>query len=150
MGAKMQHLAQLNIAKLKYPIEHPAIKDFKDNLDTINQLAEGSAGFVWRLQDDSGNATGISAFDDPMVITNMSVWESVDALKAFTYKSHHVDFVRRRREWFDHMEVYYVLWWVPVGHQPTLVEAKAKLDLLRMQGETVDAFSFRKVFDDAN
>ncbi len=75
------HLAQLNIAKAKYALDAPEIKDFVDNLDPINQLAETSDGFIWRLKDESGNATDIHAFDDPDIIANMSVWDSIDALK---------------------------------------------------------------------
>lgn len=140
----MPQLAQLNIARLKHPLDSPQLKDFVDNLEPINQLAERSPGFVWRLQAEIGSAITIRAFSDPEIIVNLSVWESTEALKNFVYQSNHAGFVKRRREWFEHMkESYYVLWWVADGHRPSVEEARAKLDLLRREGESPEAFTFR-------
>lgn len=140
----MPQLAQLNIARLKHPLDSPQLKDFVDNLEPINQLADRSPGFVWRLQDESGDATAIDAFDNTEIIVNLSVWESAEALKNFVYRSNHAAFVKRRREWFEHMqESYYVLWWVADGHRPSTEEARAKLELLRREGESPEAFTFR-------
>jgi Domain of unknown function (DUF3291) len=142
------HLAVFNIAKLVAPMDDPRIDDFRDNLDPINALAEQSPGFVWRLQDESGNATSITPYPDPMVITNMAVWESIDALADFTYRSEHREFLRRRREFFEApTEVFLVLWWVPDGHVPTMEEAMARLDHLRAHGPTPHAFTFRHRFE---
>lgn len=143
----MYHLAQLNIGKIKYPLDDPHIADFVNNLAKINALAEVSPGFVWRLQDENGNATSILAFDDPDLLLNMSVWESVDALKAYVYKTEHGDFLRRRHEWFERMMPYMVMWWVPAGHIPTLDEAKERLAHLTEHGDTPYAFTFRKLFE---
>lgn len=141
------HLAQLNIAKVKYPLESIEMKEFVDNLEPVNATAESSEGFVWRLKDDSGNATQIQAFDDPAIITNMSVWESIEALKNFMFRTHHVDFLRRKKEWFEKLpEDSYVLWWIPEGHRPTLQEAKERLYHLRENGDTPYAFSFKSNF----
>ncbi len=57
-------LAQINIAKLLAPIDSPLLADFVADLDRINGIAEQSTGFVWRLQGDSGNATGINPYND--------------------------------------------------------------------------------------
>ena len=55
--------------------------------------------------------------------------------------------MRRRREWFSRLaEAYLVLWWVPAGTVPTVTEAKRRLDVLRSQGPTPDAFTFRSPF----
>lgn len=110
------HLAQLNIAKKKAPLESPEMADFVNNLERINTLAEQAPGFVWRLKDESGNATALAnPFGDEMIV-NMSVWQSVDALREYAFKSAHVEIMRRRREWFERMdEAYAVLWWVPSG-----------------------------------
>lgn len=89
-------LAQLNIALAKYPLDAPEIKEFVDNLELVNGIAESSEGFVWRLKDESGDATNIQAFDDPNMIVNMSVWDSVDSLKNFMFRTHHRDFMRRK------------------------------------------------------
>lgn len=141
------HLAQLNIAKAKYALEAPEIKEFVDNLEPVNDLAESSKGFVWRLQDESGDATNIQAFTDPNIIVNMSVWDSVDALKNFMFRTHHKDFLRRKKEWFHNIpEDSYVLWWIPIGHSPTVEEAVEKLEYLRSNGDTPKAFSFKSNF----
>src|SRR6188472_927193 len=142
------HLALFNIARLRAPMDDPLIDDFRNNLDPINALAEESPGFVWRLQDDSGNATSITPYPDPMVITNMAVWESVDALADFTYRSGHLEFLRRRRDFFEApSEGILVLWWVPEDHEPTMEEAMERLAHLREHGPTPYAFTFRHRYE---
>ncbi|HET9473393.1 MAG TPA: DUF3291 domain-containing protein [Steroidobacteraceae bacterium] len=139
-------LAQLNIAALKAPLDSPELKDFVDNLDRINALAEGSPGFVWRLKGDGNDATSLRPLGEE-VIVNMSVWRDVAALRDYVYRSSHVEVMRRRREWFSRMaEAYMVLWWVPAGHQPTISEAVERLTLLRQQGPTAQGFTFAEAF----
>jgi hypothetical protein len=142
----MHHLAQLNIAKTKYPLDDPRIREFIDALNRINEVGKASPGFVWILEEDTGNATGIHAFDDPSILINLTVWESIEALKAFTYKSEHVDYLRRRHEWFERLSPYLVLWWVPAGQIPTIEEAKERLVHLELHGDTPFAFTFRNLF----
>ncbi|MFZ0267104.1 DUF3291 domain-containing protein [Caulobacter sp.] len=152
MSAKYE-LAQVNIGRLRAPVDHPMIKDFFDNLDPINALAESSPGFVWRLKGEGNNAADLQPFEDPLVAINMSVWTDIPSLGAFVYRSGHIQFMRRRREWFEHMDLYMVLWWVPAGHRPTIEEAKSKLALLEANGPTPDAFTFKVPFpapDQAN
>ncbi|MDD1827086.1 DUF3291 domain-containing protein [Photobacterium sp. ZSDE20] len=140
-------LAQLNIALAKYPLDAPEIKDFVDNLDKVNGIAESSEGFVWRLKDESGDATNIKAFDDPNMIVNMSVWDSVDSLKNFMFRTHHRDFMRRKGEWFHRLaEDTYVLWWVEDDHIPSLDEAIERLEHLRETGDSPYAFTFKASF----
>jgi len=139
-------LAQLNIADLKAPLDSPELKDFVDNLGRINELAEGSPGFAWRLKGDGNDATSLRPLGDN-VLVNMSVWRDVDALKHYVYQTAHAQIMRRRREWFQRMaEAYMVLWWVPAGHQPTVAEAIARLKLLRERGPTAEAFTFGEAF----
>lgn len=141
------HLAQLNIGRMVAPTDDPQVKDFMDNLDKINAIADTAPGFVWRLQTEGGNATDIHVFDNPLLLVNMSVWKDVESLKAYTYKTEHVDFIRRRKEWFVPMDTpHMVLWWVPAGHIPTTDEAKEKLAHLEEFGETAVSFTFRKPF----
>ncbi len=141
------HLAQLNIAKTRYDLASPEMADFVNNLDPINTIAEGSPGFVWRLQDESGDATSIKVEDDPDIIVNMSVWEDSESLKNFMFKTHHIDFLKRKKEWFIPLsQASYVLWWVPEGHIPTVSEAMEKLRHLRIHGESPEAFSFKSKF----
>jgi hypothetical protein len=138
------HIAQLNIARARQELDQPLMKEFVDNLEPINGIADASPGFVWRLQDESGDATSIQLFDDPLVIVNMSVWESIDALKNFLFKTHHLDFLKRREEWFEKLdESSHVLWRIEPGHIPGLEEARLRLEHLRTNGESGHAFSFR-------
>lgn len=141
------HLAQINVGRLRAPVDHPMIADFKANLDRINALADGAPGFVWRLVGEGGNATDIQPrADDPLFAINMSVWTDMDALAGFVYRSAHRDIMRRRREWFEHMDVYMALWWVPAGHTPSIEEGLAKVDLLERLGPTPAAFTFKTPF----
>lgn len=140
-------LAQLNIGIIRGPIDSPVMARFVANLDRINALAERSQGFVWRLQTEEGNATAIRPFDDERIAVNLSVWRDVASLNAFVYRSAHVEIMRRRKEWFERMaEAFLVLWWVREGHRPGVEEAIARLELLRANGPTVDAFTFRHTF----
>lgn len=141
------HLAQLNIARMLAPLDDPLMADFVANLARINALADAAPGFVWRLQTPAGDATQLRVFDDDMLIVNMSVWVSVEALHDYAYYSDHAEIFRRRREWFSKMETpYMVLWWIPAGHLPTLDEAKAKLEYITQHGATPHAFTFKQQF----
>ena len=143
-------LAQLNIALAKYPLDAPEIKEFVDNLELVNGIAESSEGFVWRLKDESGDATNIQAFDDPNMIVNMSVWDSVDSLKDFMFRTHHRDFMRRKGDWFHRLpEDTYVLWWIEEDRIPTLEEAIERLEHLREIGDTPYAFTFKTNFTES-
>ena len=137
------HLAQLNIATVRYPLGSPEMKEFMDALESINALAETSAGFVWRLTGEGDNATEYRPFDDDQIIVNMSVWTDLESLKNYVYNSVHTDYLRRRKEWFTLMrEAYTVLWWVESGHTPSIQEAKTKLETLREHGSSPAAFAF--------
>jgi hypothetical protein len=141
------HVAQCNIGRVLAPLDAPQLSGFMAALEPINRMADGAPGFVWRLQTDAGDATAIRAFDDDMLLLNMSVWESIEALAEFTYRTPHRDVMRRRREWFERLaDAYLVLWWVPRGHSPTVVEARERLEALRRDGPTPDAFTFRSPF----
>ena len=141
------HLAQINIGRMLAPIDSPVMEAFVRQLDPINALADSSPGFVWRLKDESGNATDIVYNDDPMIIVNMSVWESVEALQQFVYKSHHIGVFRDRAKWFEKAaEAHYALWWVPEGHVPTVAEGRERLEHYRKHGPTPYAFWFSQLF----
>jgi hypothetical protein len=142
------HVAQLNVGRMVAPTSAPEIADFMAALDPINALADAAPGFVWRLQTGAGNATDIHAFDDELLLLNMSVWESIESLRAFTYTTAHTDVLRRRREWFERLDVaHLVLWWVPAGHIPSVGEAIERLERLRRDGPTPAAFTFRVPFE---
>jgi hypothetical protein len=139
------HLAELNVALLRQPLDHPDTAEFVEALDAVNALADSSPGFVWRLVDESGQSSSyVRAADDPLFIINLSVWEAPDSLHDFVFRTAHTPFLRRRREWFQRMDdAFLVCWWVPVGHRPTVDEALDGLDRLRRDGVTGHAFTLR-------
>ena len=141
------HLAQVNIGRVKGLMTDPVMAGFASRLDEINALAEASPGFVWRLQSDEGNATSYRPYDDDRLLINMSVWESIEQLRAFTYNTAHAELLRQRREWFEKFDqVFLALWWIPEGHIPTIEEAKERLALLEAHGPTPSAFTFKTIF----
>jgi len=140
-------LAQVNIARLRAPLTDPAMAEFAAALAEINALAEAAPGFVWRLQDASGDATSIHAFPDPLVLVNMSVWSELVPLQDYAYRSAHGRYFARRAEWFEKADgAHLALWWIPVGHTPTVAEAKERLAMIDARGATPAAFTFRESF----
>jgi hypothetical protein len=141
------HLAQVNVATLRAPLDGPELAGFVAQLEPINALADASPGFVWRLQTDDGDATAIRPFHDDRILVNLSVWESLEALRTFVYASRHLEVMRHRRAWFHRMaDPYLALWWVPAGTVPTVAEARRRLGLLERHGPGPDAFTFRAPF----
>ncbi|WP_298477593.1 DUF3291 domain-containing protein [uncultured Maribacter sp.] len=141
-------LAEINIARIKgITIDDPIMKEFVDNLDTINNLAENSPGFVWRLKDDSNNATNLNPYNDVQIIINISVWENVETLSNYVYKTVHSDFLRRRKEWFkNYGNVSTAMWWIPEGKYPSVEEAVEKLAELQKNGTSTSVFNFKNTF----
>jgi len=142
------HLAQINIAQAKAEMDSPIMNGFTSRLDEINKIAEESTGFVWRLQDEAGDATSIRVFEDNLLLVNMSVWRSIEDLKNFVYRSFHQELLKNKNDWFNKGTApYQAMWWVPVGHMPTVEEAIEKLELLRRNGPTTEVFHFGKPVD---
>ena len=141
-------LAQFNIARMVAPSDSPELSGFMNALDEINALADESPGFVWRFQNEDGNATSERPYEDDMVLINLGTWSSVDALSDYVYRTAHAEYLRRRRGWFERMdEPMIVLWWVPAGHRPTVDEGVARLEHLRQHGPSAHAFTFRHRFE---
>jgi heme-degrading monooxygenase HmoA len=141
------HLAQANIGRFRAPIDDPIMEGFRSQLDPINELADRSPGFVWRLQTEDGNAVAIRPYEDERMAINMSVWESLDALQQFVYKSEHVAPLRDRKQWFEPIDgPILVLWWIPAGRIPTVADARERLRMLAERGPCADAFTFRTPF----
>ena len=139
------HIAQINIGRAKGPVEDPMMAGFMTRLDDLNALADRSPGFVWRLQTLEGNATYFRPYEhDDRILLNMSVWETIDALRHYVYKTAHAEMLRHREEWFERFAgIYLALWWVPVGHIPGIDEAKKRLAHLDQYGPTQFAFTFK-------
>lgn len=140
--AATAQLAQINIGTMVAPTDDPAVAEFMDNLDRINAMADDAPGFVWRLQTDDGNATDIHVFPNPLELVNMSVWESIETLKEYVYRSEHVEFFRRRAEWFESAAKRVALWWVPAGTVPDLADAVRRVEFQERHGASPYSFSF--------
>lgn len=144
-------LAQINIAKMKAPLDSPIMTDFVNNLDHINALAEKSKGFIWRLKDENDNATSIKVFEDDYLLVNLSVWENLDTLYDYVYHSLHVEIFKRRKEWFHKMsEMHMAFWYVDNGVYPNGEEGRNRLEHIRLNGETPYAFSFKNRFSETD
>jgi hypothetical protein len=137
------HLAELNIGIFRHPLDDPRMADFINNLDRVNAIAERTEGFVWRLKDDTNNATNFRLAPESNIAVNLSVWKDAASLEHFVWNTVHKQFYRRRGEWFSLMESqHFVMWWVGEGHEPTLAEAKARLDHLNENGDSDFAFGW--------
>jgi len=141
------HLAQVNIGRMRAPLADPQMNGFVAELEPVNALADQSPGFIWRLKSEEGDATAIRPYNDESILINLSVWESLAALKSFVYRTHHGQVMRQREEWFERMnEIFIALWWITAGTIPSVQDAKERLDYLRAHGESPFAFSFKKPF----
>jgi heme-degrading monooxygenase HmoA len=145
-------LAQVNIGRLREPLDSQRLAGFAAALDPVNAAADAAPGFLWRLQTEDGNATAVRAFEwdqagSAGVIMNMSVWESPEALAAFVYSDTHRAVLRQRRQWFERMaEAYTALWWIPRGTVPSTQDAEDRVRLLRANGPTQQAFTLKLLF----
>ncbi len=147
MLSKKYNLAQVNIALMRSPLNDPLMSEFVASIDEINALADDSPGFVWRLQTDQGNATDLRPYNDERILFNLSVWESLEQLQSYVYKSAHGEVMQKRHQWFEKFEgMYFALWWVEAGHIPSVMEAKQRLDYLNEHGTSEWAFNFKSPF----
>jgi len=142
-----RHLAQFNIARIRYPLDDTRMAEFVANVDRVNKLAEQIEGFVWRLKDESGHAMNMRVYDDPAILPNLTLWESVEALERFVWQTVHGRFYRRREEWFLPIKTPLVLWWVPLGHRPDMDEGVERLEMLRARGPGDEAFGWEHLVD---
>ncbi len=147
MTNPLYHIAQVNIARMRAPLDQPEMAGFVARLAEINALADQSPGFVWRLQTEAGDATYLRPYEDDRILFNLSVWESIEQFKDYVYRSAHREMLRQRKEWFEQMEsMHMTMWWISAGHIPTVEEAKQRLEHLRQHGETAHAFTFKRIF----
>ena len=138
----MFQLAQINVARMRASLTDPSMKSFVDLIDPINALADASPGFVWRLRDPNATLAG-----DPNILVNLSVWESIEALKEFTYRSGHIAPFRARSMWFEpYGSAHLALWWIPAGTTPSIEDGAARLAMRDRDGDTTASFSFANIF----
>jgi Domain of unknown function (DUF3291) len=143
------HIAQVNLGRIRAPLDDARMVGFMSRLDEINALADRSPGFVWRLQTNEGNATYFRPYpEDDQILLNMSVWESIGVLKDYVYRTAHAELLKHRHEWFENFSgAYMALWWVPVDHIPGIDEAKKRIAHLNAHGPTQFAFTFKQTFE---
>jgi hypothetical protein len=141
------HLAQFNIARIRYPLNDPRMAEFVDNVHRVNALAEQIEGFVWRLQDANGHAMNMTVCGDPAILPNLTLWENAAALERFVWQTLHGRFYRRREDWFVPIATPLVLWWVPAGHRPSKDEGVERLERLKGQGPSDEAFGWESLSD---
>ena len=139
------HLAQFNIARIRYPLDDPRMREFVENVDRVNGLADKIEGFVWRLQDQSGHAMNMRVYNDPTILPNLTVWEGVEARERFVWQTLHRRFFARRERWFAPIETTLVLWWIPAEHRPDMAEGVARLDHLIAHGPSEYAFGWQQL-----
>ena len=140
-----RHLAQFNIARIRYPLDDPRMAEFVDNVARVNALAGEIEGFVWRLQDDSGHAMNMRVYDDPAILPNLTLWENERALERFVWQTLHGRFYRRREDWFEPIETPLVMWWVAAGERPTMQEGVARREHLIAHGPSDHAFGWENL-----
>jgi hypothetical protein len=141
------HLGQINIGRLIAPVDDPRVAEFMNQLEPINALADRAPGFIWRLQSSSGNATDIAYNDDPTMLVNMSVWDSLESLRSYVYRSDHARVLRDRAKWFVKLDKpIYCLWWISVGHIPSVAEGRERMEHYQEHGSTPFSFWFSKPF----
>ena len=145
MSELARHLAEFNIARVRYPLDDPRMAEFLDNVQRVNALADQIEGFVWRLHDESGHAMNMRVYDDATILPNLTVWENVEALERFVWQTLHGRFYRRRAEWFEPMQPPIVLWWIAAGHRPTMAEGVERLEHLKAYGSTEFAFGWEQL-----
>ncbi len=146
----MYQLAQANVAYAIAAHDDPRLADYMARLDEINQLADGSPGFVWRYLTDSRDPQQ-REFADPRVLFNMSVWESIDALHAYTYRTAHAQVYAARKTWFVDVKAVVgghalAMWWIRAGERPTVDDAKQRLAWITEHGPSERAFTFKQRF----
>ncbi len=142
-----RHLAEFNIARIRYPLDDPRMAEFVDNVERVNRLAEKIDGFVWRLQDDSGHAMNMRVYDDPTLLPNLTLWETPQALERFVWQTLHGRFYRRREDWFAPIDTPMVMWWVAAGERPDMAEGIRRRDRLIEEGASEYAFGWEDLSD---
>ena len=141
------HLAQANVARMRGPLEDDVMAGFAARLEPLNALADESPGFVWRYQTDAGDATEVRVFNDELILFNMSVWESIEALENFVYRSNHIEALQKKAEWFERANrASLALWWIEAGHLPSVEEAKERFDILWSDGPNAEVLTFKDRF----
>ncbi len=141
-------LAEFNFGTLRYPWGDPRLKDFQDNLDRVNGLAQRSDGFVWMLDEDGMDAVQndpegpLSA--RPNTASTLSVWRDAKCLWQFVENTLHGRFMKRGAEWFKADDRgHLVIWEVADGHRPTVTEGMAQWRVLQAEGESAHLFGGR-------
>jgi hypothetical protein len=138
------HLAELNVGRLLAPTDDPRVAEFMQALERVNTVGKRSPGFVWMMEGDAAQGnTATKINNDPQYVPNLTVWRDADSLQHFVHNTVHSAFFKRRAEWFSVLDrPHFVMWWVPIGHKPTLEQALERLAFLQANGDTDQAFGW--------
>jgi len=140
------YIAELNIARMRYPLDDPRMDEFRRALDTVNLLADRSPGFVWRYTDESGNATDTHISDDPLWLVNMSVWKTAETLEAYVWQTLHKRVYNNKGRWLEPPKApHFVMWPVALGVTPSLDEGLSRLEHIRTHGPSDHAFGWESL-----
>lgn len=143
----LYHLAQVNVGRLRAPLDDPLMAGYMALRPVIDALARQSPGFIWRRGGPGSTARETDLYEDQMIIANVSVWVGLDDYLNFVYRGEHLEVLKHRYEWFERFGgPRHALWWIPQGHLPSAEEARERFEYLRGHGETPYAFSSRKAF----
>ena len=140
------HLAQINVARGFAAIDAPQMRAFAERIDAVNAIAERSEGFVWRMTGETGQATDIRYTSDPKDLLNVSVWQTPQHLAHFVFNTGHRKVYQRKDEWFEEPKApSFAMWWIPIGHIPSVEEALERLQHLKDQGPSENAFGWAEL-----
>src|SRR6266404_5565252 len=89
----------------------------------------------------------VAPLDDPRIAEFVALLEPINALRTYAYKSDHAKVFRDRAKWFEKMEKpSYCLWWIPLGHIPSVAEGRERLEHYQKNGATPHSFWFSQHF----
>ncbi len=148
-------LAQVNIARMRGTTSAEVMAGLVARIDEMNRLADQSKGFVWRLPGNEATpqALGVFAdyfvpFDPGRIFYNLSVWETVEDLREYVFRSAHAAMLRHKHEWIEHWDrAQLALWWIPSGQFPNVAESAERLRSIQEKGPTEFAFNFQELFE---
>jgi len=138
-------IAQMNWGRLKYPLEDKRMIEFDQSLNEVYSLAENHPGFIWRIPDNQVELQLTNLGFDKFISSTVSIWNSVDSLKDYTYNSLHGIYLKRSSEWFKEVEgPQLVIWNVKNDDRPTFKESFERLAHLKINGPTDFAYGWEK------
>lgn len=154
-------LVHLNVVRPvgAFSVAHPNAQYFLSRLPKLFEVARADDGLLWHnhgARTAQGTVVHMAeilahrsdATEDNLHILTMAGWQGVEAMHRFAYRDPlHVEGMKRLRDWVDRSEgATMVLFWAPRGARVTLDAAWDRLQMLRRDGPTPEAFSLQQRF----